>query len=94
MNKDSAKATFAILISPSKGGVLVHVNLNAEVPLTDRGMFDNALDLPYIITKDNCDGTYLGHLDVANMSGFQKTVAIADLKSEKIQDLLSNSYFL
>lgn len=70
----------------------MYVNLNAEVPLTDKGIFDNALDLPYIITKDNGDGTYLGHLDLGNMSGFQKTVAIADLKSEKIQDLLSNSY--
>lgn len=70
----------------------MYVNLNAEVPLTDRGMFYNALDLPYIITKDNGDGTYLGHLDVGNMSGFQKAVAIADFKFEKIQDLLSNSY--
>lgn len=70
----------------------MHVNLNAEVPLMHRGMFDNVLNLPYVITKDNGDGTYLGHLDIDNMSGFQKSVAIADLKSEKIEDLLSNSY--
>lgn len=70
----------------------MHVNLNAEVPLVYRGIFDNVLNLPYIITEDNGDGTYLGHLDIDNMSGFQKSVAIADLKSEKIQDLLSNSY--
>ena len=70
----------------------MHVNLNAEVPLVYRGLFDNVLNLPYIITEDNGDGTYLGHLDIDNMSGFQKSVAIADLKSEKIQDLLSNSY--
>ena len=70
----------------------MHVNLNAEVPLRPRGIFDNVLNLPYVITKDNGDGTYLGRLDIDNMSGFQKSVAIADLKSEKIEDLLSNSY--
>ena len=58
--------------------------LNEEFTLRKVEPFEMAFNLPFVIYKDNGDGTYQGHLDKDNMTISQKIL------STYLQNLLTN----
>ena len=49
--------------------------LNEEFTLRKVEPFEMAFNLPFVIDKDNGDGTYQGHLDKDNMTISQKILS-------------------
>ena len=49
--------------------------LNEEFTLRKAEPFEMAFNLPFVIDKDNKDGTYQGHLDKDNMTISQKILS-------------------
>ena len=49
--------------------------LNEEFTLRKVEPFEMAFNLPFVIDKDNGDGTYQGHLDKDNMTIGQKILS-------------------
>ena len=58
-----------------KGDDPMFNQLNEEFTLRKVEPFEMAFNLPFVIDKDNGDGTYQGHLDKDNMTISQKILS-------------------
>ena len=59
----------------SKEAITMFNQLNEEFTLRKVEPFEMAFNLPFVIGKDNGDGTYQGHLDKDNMTISQKILS-------------------
>ena len=55
--------------------IIMFNQLNEEFTLRKVEPFEMAFNLPFVIDKDNGDGTYQGHLDKDNMTISQKILS-------------------
>lgn len=55
--------------------ITIFNQLNEEFTLRKVEPFEMAFNLPFVIDKDNGDGTYQGHLDKDNMTISQKILS-------------------